>query len=416
MMLPMAKFLRNATLLALPVLTLLLGVQLGMSYEKRQLEEEYEILEENLSSGVGSGVLVSDPEEEVNITLLWSVWNLLIEHYIEPGKLQATPMLYGAVGGLVDAVEDPYTSFMPTKENTEFRESLNGTLQGIGAELVFKDEKIVVVAPIKGSPAEAAGLQPEDIITHVDEKSMEGFSLNDAVDLIRGPKGTQVTITVEREDEEEPIKMTITRDDIHVPSMESEMKKHKGKNIGHITLNRFGDTTTVEVREAVTALTEQKMDALIFDVRYNGGGYLDKAIDLSSTFLKSGKVVSVAHREGEPSHHYVTGNPIAESVPMVVLINEGSASASEILAGALQDNGRATIIGKQSFGKGTVQEVFELPGGTSLRVTTARWLTPNGKDLGKEGVHPDIEVERTKEQIQNKEDPQLDAALEFLTK
>jgi carboxyl-terminal processing protease len=239
--------------------------------------------------------------------------------------------------------------------------------------------------------------------------------LGDAVELIRGPKGTDVTLTVKREGEGS-LDITITRDDIKVPSVESEIKEYDEKRIGYISLNRFGDTTTEEVEESVKSHLEEGVDGLIVDVRFNGGGYLDKAIDLSSMFLTKGKVVSVERREGEPTHHYVTGRPIAEDIPLVVLINEGSASASEILAGALQDQSRATIIGKKSFGKGTVQEVFDLPGGTSVRITTARWLTPDGKDLGKEGVSPDIEVERTREQIQAKEDPQLDTALELLTK
>ncbi len=404
----MQKFLKNLVLIVLPVLTLFLGVQLGMSYQDTQYPEEYNFTD------LGSGALVSNPEEEVDITLLWDVWKLLTAHYIEPNKLQVTPMIYGAVEGLVDGVDDPYTSFMPPKENKEFRESLNGTLEGIGAELTFKDEQIVVVAPLKGSPAEAEGLLSGDIITHVNEESMEDYDLSGAVQLIRGPKGTEVTLTVNRDGES--IDITIKRDKIKVPSTESEVKIHVGKRIGYIALNRFGNTTSKEIRQSLEELLTEDIDGLIFDVRYNGGGYLDKAIDLTSMFLRKGKVVSVARREGEPTHHYVNGSPIAEDIPLVILINEGSASASEILAGALQDHDRATVIGKKSFGKGSVQEVFNLPGGTSVRITTARWLTPNGKDLGKEGVTPDIDIERTKEQIENKEDPQMDAALELLSK
>lgn len=408
------KFLRSLTLIVLPVLTLFLGVQLGMSHERQQLQTEYETLEGVFSGGVGSGVLVSDPEKEVDISLLWSVWRLLTQHYIAPENLQVTPLLYGAVSGLVEAIDDPYTAFMPPQENKEFRQSLNGSLQGIGAELTMKEESIVVVAPLKGSPAEAAGLLPDDRITHVDGKDIAGYSLGDAVEIIRGPKGTDVTLTINRSGESMDI--TITRDQITVPSVESEVKQYDGKDIGYIALNRFGDTTTEEVRGAVEGLLDKDIAGLIFDVRFNGGGYFDKAVDLSSMFLEKGKIVSVVHREGDPIHHYATGRPIAPTIPLVVLINEGSASASEILAGALQDNGRATVIGKKSFGKGTVQEVFELPGGTSIRITTAKWLTPNGTDLGKEGVHPDIEIERTQEDMAAKRDPQLDAALELLTK
>ena len=412
----MSKFLKNLVLLLLPVLTLFLGMQIGMNYERRLLDEEYTTIEEALSGGVSSGTLVTDPKEEVDISLIWSVWRLMTKHYIDPNALQVTPMLHGAAKGLVDAVGDQYSTFMPPKENKEFKQSLNGKLQGIGAELTMRDEKIVVVSPLKGSPAEEAGLLPEDIITHVDDESIEYHSLGDAVDIIRGPKGTKVKLTVQREGEG-VVEIEIIRDDIKIPSVESEIKEYDGKRIAYIELNRFGNTTTVEIREALKEFKEEEgLSGLIFDVRFNGGGYLDKAIDLASMFLKKGKVVSVARREGEPTHHYVSGRPIAPEIPMVILINEGSASASEILAGALQDADRATVIGKQSFGKGTVQEVFDLPGGTSLRVTTARWLTPSGTDLGKEGIVPDIEVERTREQIKDKEDPQMDAALELLSK
>ena len=410
------KFLRNITLVVLPVLTLFLGIQIGVSHERQQLNSEYALIEEAFEGGTGSGTLIKDPEKEVDISLLWSVWRLLTKNYIHPEDLDVTPMIHGAVTGLVGAIGDPYTSFMPPQENTAFRQSLNGSLQGIGAELTMKEADIVVVAPLKGSPAEAAGLMPDDIITHVDEQSLEGYDLTAAVELIRGPKGTDVTLTINRPNTNPAMDITITRDEITVPSTEWEVKEYDGKSIGYISLNRFGNTTTEEVEDAVKELQTKNISGLIFDVRYNGGGYLDKAIDLSSMFLTKGKVVSVARREGEPTHHYVTGSPIAPDVPLVVLINAGSASASEILAGALQDNGRATVIGKTSFGKGTVQEVFELPGGTSVRITTAKWLTPNGKDLSKEGIHPDIDVERTQEQMQAEEDPQLDAALELLSK
>ncbi|MBT5468197.1 S41 family peptidase [Candidatus Peregrinibacteria bacterium] len=410
----MKTFLKNITLIILPVATLFLGMQVGMSYERQQLTEEYTSMEEIFDGNVGTGTTITDPEKEVDITLLWSVWRLLSKHYISPEKMEVTQMIHGATEGIVKTLNDPYTVFMPPKENKEFKQSLNGRLQGIGAELTLRDGDIVVVAPLKGSPAEAAGLMPEDTITHVDEKSVEGFSLGDAVEVIRGPKGTDVTLTVLRDGT--PQDITITRDDIKVPSTESEVIEYDGKRIGKVSLNRFGDTTSKEVEKAVTELMADNVDGIVIDVRFNGGGYLDAAVDLASMFLKQGKVVSVARRTGEPTHHYVSGSSIAPDVPLAILINEGSASASEILAGALQDGDRATVIGKQSFGKGTVQEVFDLPGGTSIRITTARWLTPSGKDLGKEGVHPDIVVERTREQMQAEEDPQLDTALELLTK
>lgn len=411
----MTKFFRNLTLVLLPVITLLLGWQIGVRYEQQVITQQAEELEWLFAGKTASGGTISDPEKEVDLTLMWSVWRLLTEHYIKPEKLQVTPMLYGATSGLVEAIDDPYTTFMPPQENKEFRQSLDGELQGIGAELTVKDGMITVIAPLKGSPAEAAGLLPEDVILAVDGKDIEGKSLTDAVQLIRGPKGTTVTLTVLHKEGDEAVEILITRDDIKVPSTESEIKETDSGDIGYIAVNRFGDGTSQEVEKALTSFVKDDVIGMIIDVRFNGGGYLDRAVEMCSMFMKQGKVVSVARRQGEPTHHYVNGRPITEDTPLVVLINEGSASASEILAGALQDHGRATVIGKQSFGKGTVQEVFELPGGTSLRVTTARWLTPNGKDLGEEGVHPDIEVDRTIEQMEADEDPQLDAAIEYLT-
>lgn len=412
------KFFKNLVLIALPVVTLFLGVQIGMSYERQQFTEGYKLMEETMNGGVGigSGQTVLNPEKDVDISIVWSVWRLLTKHYIEPNDLKVTDMVHGAAAGLVNAVGDSYTSFMRPEENEEFKESLEGKLEGIGAELTYRDEQIVVVAPLKGSPAEAAGLLSEDIITHVDEEDITDHTLMEAVKIIRGPKGTQVTLKVFREGEGE-VEISIIRDEINVPSVEEEVKEYDGKRIAYVSINRFGGTTTKEVRDAVQKFSkDEDLAGLIVDVRFNGGGYLEKAIDLSSMFMRKGKVVSVARRNGDPTHHYVTGSPIMPDIPMVVLINEGSASASEILAGALQDSGRATVIGVQSFGKGTVQEVFELVGGSSVRITTAKWLTPSGNDLGEDGIVPDIEVERTREQIIDKQDPQLDAALELLSK
>jgi len=392
-----------------------LGWQLGLQYEQRQFKEQLEHLEFLYTGRVGSGQTVIDPENEVDITLLWSVWRFLSKNYIDPADLKTNEMLYGATSGLVDAVGDVYTTFMTPNQNDDFQDSLLGRLQGIGAELTYRKDQVVVVAPLKGSPAEGVGLMPEDVITHVDGESIAGQSLGEVVQKIRGEKGTKVTLTVWRPETNGSLDFTITRDDIKVPSVESEIKKMDKGSIAYIAVNRFGDATVQEVKTALEGFENGNgHDGLIVDVRFNGGGYLEKAIELSSLFLGQGKVVSVQRREGDPINHYVSGHPVNTTIPMVVLINEGSASASEIFAGALQDAERATIVGKQSFGKGTVQEVFTLPGGSSVRITIAKWLTPGGRDLSKEGVEPDIEAERTREDFDEDRDPQLDAAIEFL--
>ncbi len=409
----MSRFLRIVTVITLPILTLALGWQLGVSYEQNVLREATAKL--NLLYGRGgSGTVLADPESEADLSLLYGVWRLLLNRYIAPEELTTQKMLFGAVDGLVRAIGDPYTVFMTPSQNRDFRQALEGKLQGIGAELAFRDGQVVVVAPLKGSPAQTAGVLPEDIIIEVDGIDITGENLNQVVQRIRGKKGTTVTIKIVREGSFNPLTLSIVRDNITIPSVESRLIESGSGSVAYIALNQFGDNSIDELRVALQGFMEQSPKGLIVDVRFNGGGYLESAVELTSLFLRQGMIVSVERREGEPEPHYAYGRPLAPDLPLVVLINQGSASASEIVAGALKDHKRATIIGMKSFGKGTVQEVIDLPGGSSLRVTTAHWLTPGGKNLGKEGVHPDIVVDRTAEDLQAERDPQLDAALEWL--
>jgi len=410
----MRNFLRVSTLVLLPLMTLALGWQLGARFEQAELNDLSEHLELLYTGKTASGTVLSHPEEEIDISLLWGVWRLLLQNYITPEDLNSRDMVYGAVGGLTRAIGDPYTTFMTPVENKEFHQSLQGRLEGIGAELTMRNEQVVVVAPLKGSPASKAGLEPEDIILKVDDVDIAGEMLSQVVDRIRGPKGTHVTLIVSRKGEMEPMEIAITRDRITIPSTEYELKLTASGAVGYIQLNQFGDETVKEMREALNALRVKEPEGIIIDVRFNGGGYLEGAVEIASMFMGQGKVVSVERREGEPTNHYVSGRPSDPDIPLAILINEGSASASEILAGSLQDADRATVIGKKSFGKGTVQEVFDLPGNASVRITIAKWLTPLGHDLGMEGVTPDIEVGRTRENILSDFDPQLDAALEWL--
>lgn len=407
-----SRLARVPLLVGLPLLTMLLGWQLGVRYEQEKLEGFRQQLD--VLYGTGSGTVVTDPEHQVDPSILWGVWRLLLQYYIEPGDLKAQQLLYGAVGGLVQAIGDPYTVFMTPPQNTEFRDALQGKLQGIGAELTMQGGFAVIVSPLKGSPAERAGLRPDDVILEVDHISMEGKNLQEIVTAIRGPKGTDVTIQIARAIVTEPISLTITRDDITVPSVESRVIAGTGGKLGYIALNQFGEQSLKEIRAALSSFEKESIRGIILDLRGNGGGYLDAAVDLASIFLREGKVVSVEGRQGIVDSKSVSGRPLYPEIPLTILINKGSASASEIVAGALQDHGRATIVGETSFGKGTVQEVIDLPDGSSLRVTVAHWLTPKGKNLGKEGVHPDIDVKRTAEQFEANQDPQLDAAVEFL--
>src|SRR3989344_2664161 len=372
-----------------------LGWQIGIQMERQRFEKEREAFEAQFGTTGSGATFAQDPEKEVNMTLFWTVWKMLDRHYVDPKALEVDELRFGAVRGLVEGLKDPYSAFMTPKESSDFQESLQGKLEGIGAELTLRDGFIVVVAPLKGSPAQKAELLPLDVITEVDGNSTDGFSLSEAVQVIRGPKGSEVILTIFRPSTSETLELIMTRDEIHVPSVEHEVLKTGSGTVGYIALNQFGDETTREAREALMTLTKG-------------------AIDVASFFLKEGKIVSVHRRGEEVETHFAFGDPILPEIPMVVLINEGSASASEIVAGALQDLGRAKVLGVQSFGKGTVQEVVDLPGGSSLRITVATWHTPNGKDLSKQGVTPDFIVPLEMKAYTAGLDAQKDKAAEYL--
>lgn len=367
-----------------------------------------------LQEGIAPQTTVTDPSgkaETVNMQLFWDAWNILSSNYVDPHALVTEKMIYGAIKGMVNSVGDPYTSFMNPKENKEFRDSLQGHLEGIGAELTLRNGMLTVISPLKNSPAQKAGLQPEDIIYEVDGESTEDMTLEQAVMKIRGEKGTSVVLTVLRQNHRDPIDITIVRDMININSIDWRLED----NIAVIEINQFGDTTQQEFSKAVSEIAAKRPDGVILDLRYNGGGYLNGAVDIVSEFLEKEKVVTIKKRNPEDDEViYVSGQARMTNVPLAVLINKGSASASEIVAGAIQDHNRGVIIGEKSFGKGTVQTVENLVGGSSLRVTIAKWFTPNDQNINEEGITPDIVVERTLEDLEAGRDPQLDAALEYL--
>lgn len=318
--------------------------------------------------------------------------------------------LNGQKKGLANATGDTYTEFFTAEETKQFNESLNGTFEGIGAELGREGNLIVIVAPIKGAPAEKAGILPGDIITEINGESAADISVSEAVNKIRGPKGEEVTLKIVREGEELEIK--IIRDTISIASVEWKMQG----TTGIISIGRFGDDTVSLTRQAAQELKDQGATSIVLDVRGNPGGLLDAAVGVSGVWLPKGTTVLEEKRNGEVVQTYKTDSqPILAGVQTVVLINGGSASASEIVAGALHDHKAATLMGTQSFGKGSVQRVLPLDGGGSLKVTIARWFTPAGKNIDKEGIAPDQEVKITAEQREAKQDPQLDAAIDYLS-
>jgi len=388
-------------LIILVLFVFALGWNVGAN-QVRQNGDSYRI-EKEISRKGGS--------DKVDMQLFWDVWSLLAGKYVDPQALDYKQMVYGAIRGMVFSLEDPYTTFLTPKENKEFQESLEGTLEGIGAELTFRNNLITVVSPLKNSPAKRAGIQPEDIILKIDGVDVEEYSFEQAVMKIRGPKGTMVTLTIGRKGHEGPFDITITRETINISSVEWEMID----DIALIELNQFGNKTNKEFNRVISELLSKRPKGIVLDLRYNGGGYLDGAVDIVSEFIEKGKVVSVKKRNPEEDEViYANGKARLASIPLVVLINRGSASAAEIVAGAIQDYDRGIVIGETSFGKGTVQEVENLIDGSSLRITVAKWFTPSNRNISEVGIEPNIIIERTVENFEAKEDPQLEAALEHL--
>lgn len=327
------------------------------------------------------------------------------------GQLDAEALLNGLKSGLAGASGDPYTEYLTVDEAKEFNDDLSGSFTGIGAELGKDKEAIVIIAPIAGFPAEKAGLRPKDIVAEIDGESAYEISVSEAVKRIRGPKDTKVTLKVVRDGQ--LLTFEITRDSITIPSVTSEIIDG---NIGYIKIGRFGDDTTRLSRQVAQNFKQSGVKGVILDVRSDPGGLLDAAVDVSGLWLQNKTVLQEKRDDVVVKTFTSRGTAILAGIPTVVLINEGSASASEIVAGALKDQGAATLIGTKSFGKGSVQQLVNLPNGGVLKVTIARWFTPNGKNIDKEGIEPDQKVERSEDDFKNNRDPQKDAAVRFLKK
>lgn len=351
----------------------------------------------------------------IDFSLFWKAWAILKDRYVEKSTLDARELLYGAIDGMLGATGDPYTTFFSPTENQEFTEELSGTFEGIGAEMGMRDDIITIIAPLEGAPAEKAGLLPGDKIVKIDGIVSSGYSLDDAVKKIRGPKGTEVKLTIFREGEEEARDITIRRDVILVKSVRFEMKEG---NIAYIRVSRFGDDTEAAFEAAVKETLKSKATGLILDLRSNPGGFLETAVSMGSLMLTAGQVVVIEEDgEGTKMELKARGGDVLSGLPTVVLLNEGSASASEILAGALRDNrDNVILIGKKSFGKGSVQQVVPLNKDMAVKITVARWLTPGGEQIHNVGITPDIEIGITADDRENKRDPQLDRALEEVKK
>lgn len=360
-----------------------------------------------------SSLLSSQDENPADLSLFWKVWGIVSDLYVDETALNKQTMVYGAIKGMVASLDDPYTVFMTPDETKDFDESLNGTLEGIGAELTVKEGVLVIISPLKNSPAEKAGLLPGDVVYKIDGNITSDLTLFEAITKIRGAKGTTVTLTMLRKGKKDPFDVAIVRDEVNIESVSME---DKGKGIYYIAINQFSDNTKTEFDKAIQQILLKEPKGIVLDLRYNGGGYLDISVDILSEFLKGKtEAVTIKRRDAKDNETmYVSGNaPLAE-VPLVVLVNKGSASASEIVAGAVQDHKRGVVMGEQTFGKGSVQEVDKLPDGSSLRITIAKWYTPSGKNISEVGITPDIEVSLTEQDAEAKRDPQLDSAVKYL--
>lgn len=345
--------------------------------------------------------------KEIDFSKFWEVWDILKADYLDTEKLDQEKMVQGAIGGMTAALGDPYTIYLPPADQKRSAQDLSGSFYGIGIQLGYVDSTLAVVAPIKGGPAAALDVHAGDLILHVKDEAKDldedttGWSLNEAVEKIRGDKGTEVTLTLYRKDNgAQPFEKTIARDEIVVPTVELAFVENNGKKAAHIQLSRFGERTTAELNDIISKILIERpnIEGIILDLRNNPGGFFDGAIEVASEFIDSGVVVSQKSKFQQQDFKAL-GNARLSKIPLVVLINRGSASASEIVAGALRDQKQAKLIGERSFGKGTVQDARELDDGSGLHVTVARWLLPGGAWIHEEGIPADIEV---------KDDPETD--------
>lgn len=350
---------------------------------------------------------------EIDFSPFWKAWNTIESKYASNDGLDNQKMVWGTIEGLVGSLDDPYSVFLPPQDAKQFQEDMQGDFGGVGMEIGIRKNVLTVISPLKGTPAEKAGIKAGDKILKIDEKITADMSVEQAVRLIRGEKGTSVKLTILHKDAEKPAEITIIRDIIQVPVLDTE-KKPDGIFI--IKMYNFSGNSMTIFRNTLREFIFSGSNKLILDLRNNPGGYLESAVDIASWFLPVGKVVArEKFSSGEETIFRSKGYDIFENLPMVILVNEGSASASEILAGALQEHDVAKLVGVKTFGKGSVQELIPITSDTSLKLTIARWLTPNGKSISEQGLEPDIKVEMTDKDIEDKKDPQMEKAIEIIS-
>jgi carboxyl-terminal processing protease len=349
----------------------------------------------------------------IDFSLFWDAYNKLQQNFIDPAKIVEQKVIYGAIEGMTKSLRDPYTDFFDPEQAKRFEQDLSGSFEGIGVEIGIKKEQLTVIAPLEGTPGQKAGLKSGDIILKIDGKDASNMTTEEAVSLIRGPKGTDVTLTIFRDTWSKSKDIKITRETINIPSMDWKLI---GDDIAYIHINQFGDLIASDFAKAAMEILAGPAKKIILDLRDNPGGYLEMAQDIAGWFLSTDQVVTIEDfgKNKKQEIYKAEGTGSFANYPIVVLINEGSASASEILAGALRDNRKIKLIGEKSFGKGSVQQMIDLKGGSFLKITIAKWLTPKGTSISEAGLDPDIKVSLTEEDALQGKDPQLDKALEII--
>ncbi|HUC88480.1 MAG TPA: S41 family peptidase [Candidatus Paceibacterota bacterium] len=392
---------------SLILLSAVFGAGAYVGYNNRpEIDKVFSVINKNPQSGITTAV---------DFNSFWKVWNLINEKSIYAGSTTDQDRVWGAISGLVSSLGDPYSVFFPPEENKAFNDEIRGSFGGIGAEIGMKDKVLTIIAPLKDTPAWNSGIKKGDKILKIDNTDASSMTIDKAISLIRGPVGTVVTLTIVRPNENATRDFKITRANIDIPTIDTEVLKD---NIFVIKFYSFSLNSDNMFKDALIKFANSGSHKLIIDLRGNPGGYLDSAVNIGSWFIDEGKVIVSEDFGGNRKPEvYRSHGPrlFNDNLKLIVLVDGGSASASEILAGALQEHGIGTLVGEQTFGKGSVQELLNITDTTSLKVTVAKWLTPNGTSISLHGLTPDVKVSITDKDIAAHRDPQMDKAVEILT-
>ncbi len=391
---------------SIPILIILLATVFGSGFFIGQISRpSIEKVEGLTNKELGQPTLI-------DFSLFWDAWRIIEKKYVDRDDLDRQNMIYGAIAGLLKSLDDPYSVFMEPEESKKFIDDMGGSFEGIGAEVGIRKGILTIIAPLEGMPAQKAGLKAGDKVLKVDDTLTADLTLDEAVSLIRGQKNTEVVLLITRKEWNEAKEIEIIRDTIKIPIIKLEVKEG---NIAYIQFYHFTENASREFSKVVQEVLISRAKGIVLDLRNNPGGYLETSVDIASWFLPSGEIVVIEDfGNGQDNKYRSKGYGDLEDIPTVILIDQGSASASEILAGALRDIKGIQIVGQKSFGKGSVQQLEKLKGGASIKITVAKWLTPSGLSIRDEGIAPDIEIEITEEDVDEMRDPQLDKALELL--